>query len=64
MRHMHSTSETNYRSRTIYYHDHSGNYIFDTKASDSILHNHHLETPTYLEVKPRFLPPVDDGGAD
>ena len=62
MRHMHSTSETNYRSRTIYYHDHKGGHLRNGELS--IIHDHAIDPPTYLEVTPRFLPPVDEGGAD
>ena len=62
MRHMHFSQNSNYYNRTVYYHDHPGDVIL-VNEGDGIQHDHDIETPTYL-VAPRFLPPVDEGGAD
>lgn len=62
MRHMHHTREDNYKNRTVFYHDHYGNQM---KLDDgTVTHDHAVDEPKYIDIKPRFLPPVDDGGAD
>ena len=60
MKHRHTTTEENYKLRETYYHDHSTDEIWDD-ADMAIIHDHKVDRPVFTG---RFLPPVDDGGAD
>ena len=60
MKHRHTTNEENYKLRQTYYHDHEiGAAIRDDAGK--IIHDHGVDKPVFTG---RFLPPVDDGGAD
>ena len=60
MKHRHTTTEENYKLRQTYYHDHPGDAIFNKEGTE-LVHDHKMTRPVFTG---RFLPPVDDGGAD